>query len=136
MCASGAGESYFCSWRPSWSSRLWFSGGDSFAPFAIAAGYIAGYAVWARIMVAGLAPTEEKLSAREIALGHPALYSPLLLWPLEIVALVFVLGGLVLLIEDPVDWPTAVGAIVFFGLCAASFAYVLIVGASRRRSGA
>lgn len=116
-------------------AALIFQNRNSFTPYSIAIGYIAAYAVWTRFAVAGLAPTQEKMSAREIMATHPRLYSPLLLWPLEIAALIFVLGGLAVLIMDPSDWPTALGAIVFFGLCAASFAYMLVVRASLRRSG-
>lgn len=113
-----------------------FQGQGSFTLYAVAVGYIGAYAVWTRFAVAGLAPTQEKISAQEIMAAHPRLYSPFLLWPLQIGALIFVLGGVVVLIKNPSDWPTALGAIVFFGLCAASFAHMLVIRASLRRSGA
>jgi hypothetical protein len=46
---------------------------------------------------------------------------------------VFVVLGLVILVVDPDNWPTALGSIVFFGLCAGFAARLLML---RRRAGA
>jgi uncharacterized membrane protein YbhN (UPF0104 family) len=108
---------------------------DPFALYAVAAGYIAAYAAWTRFQVAGLLPAQERLTMREVMALHPKAYSPFLLWPLEIGALLFVIGGIVVLMKDPSHWSSELGGIVFFGLCAASFAYMLVLRTSLHRPG-
>ena len=108
---------------------------DPFALYAVAAGYIAAYAMWTRFAVAGLLPAQERLTMREVIGSHPKAYSPFLLWPLEIGALLFVIGGIVVLMKDPSHWSSELGGIVFFGLCAVSFAYMLVLRASLQSPG-
>ncbi len=108
---------------------------DPFAPYAVAGGYIAAYAVWTRFAVAGLLPAQERLTMREFIVSHPKVYSPFLLWPLEIAALFFVIVGIVILVKDSSHWPSTLSGVVFFGLCAASFAYLLVLRVSLHRSG-
>ncbi len=103
---------------------------NPFAPYILAAAFIAAYAVWTHFAVAGLQRTEERLTLREIMVSHPKVYSPWLLWPLEIGALLFVIGGLVILMKDPSHWPSTLSGVIFFVLCAASFAHILVVRAS------
>jgi hypothetical protein len=56
------------------------------------------------------------------------------LWLLQIGALAFVAFGILILVVDPDNWPTALGAIVFFGLCA-GFATRLLVLLRRAATG-
>jgi hypothetical protein len=105
------------------------------APYSIAVGYVAAYAVWTRFTLAGLPTARERLTMREVVASHPKAYSPFLLWPLEIVALLFVVGGILVVLKDPSPSLSEFGGIVFFGLCAAVFAYMLVLRASLRRSG-
>lgn len=104
------------------------------APLSIVIGYAAAYAVWTRFTLAGLPTAQERLTMREVVALHPKAYSPFLLWPLEIGALLFVIGGIVVVLKAPNPSPSDFGGIVFFGLCAAVFAYMLVLRASLRRS--
>lgn len=105
-----------------------------FAPYYVAAAYAAAYGVWARFAVGGLLPTDEKLTMREFMVSHPKVYSPFILWPLEIASLVFVIGGIVMLVKDASSWQSTLSGVVFFSFCAAVFAYVLVLRASLHRS--
>jgi hypothetical protein len=65
------------------------------------------------------------------ALGHNAK----VLWLLEIGALAFVGIGAFIFVFDPANGLTGIGSMLFFGLCAAVFAFMLVVRSNRLRSG-
>ena len=50
----------------------------------------------------------------------------MVLWALEILSLLFVAGGIVMLVFEPSRWLVALGAILFFGLCAVVYAIMLM----------
>jgi hypothetical protein len=93
--------------------------------------YIAFYVSWVLYLLRGRQPSHERLSLRESMATQAREHSPTLLWVLEICSIVFVAGSLFILISNPGKWPTATGGIVFFGICAASFAFMLVM---RRRT--
>jgi hypothetical protein len=48
------------------------------------------------------------------------------LWFLEAMSLGFVAAGVVILVVDPANWLPALASTIFFGMCAAMFAYQLL----------
>ena len=52
--------------------------------------------------------------------------SPALLWTFLIVSIAFVLASVFILIATPDKWPVAIAGMVFFGACAAVFAFMLV----------
>jgi predicted lysophospholipase L1 biosynthesis ABC-type transport system permease subunit len=80
---------------------------------------------WTRHLARGLQPSSERLSMTESITAQARAHGPVGLWVLEIASLVFVAGGLIILIADPDNWMIALGTIAFFGLCAAVFATML-----------
>ena len=67
---------------------------------------------------------------REVALAHGALA----LWSMEILSLAFIAMGVFILVIEPGKWLRALATIVFFGLCAGVFAFMLVI--RRQRAGA
>ena len=88
------------------------------------------YAVWISFEVRKLQRTDEKMNYIEGYTNIARLMPGWLLWTFEIVSLMFVAGGVIMLIVEPRRWLAALGAILFFGLCAAVYAIMLM----RRRS--
>ena len=86
---------------------------------------VALYAIWALYQTRGLAPSDERISMRENMAKQAQLHGARGLWVLEIIALVFVAGGVAMLAIDPSQWLAALGSIVFFGGCAVVFARML-----------
>jgi hypothetical protein len=85
------------------------------------------YLVWSRSLVARLQPARDRLRFRETSTAQARAFGPLVLWILEIAALAFVALGVALWLTDPTSRLLAIGTIAFFGLCAASGAYLLVV---------
>lgn len=102
-----------------------FLGGAAILPVLTSA-----YAIWARSQCRQLHQTDEKLTLSESVAGQARAHSAVGLWLLEVGALTFVGVGVLILIVDPRNWLVATGSIVFFGLCAVMFAWMLI---NRRR---
>ena len=98
---------------------------------AVALLVIVFYLVWSRSLVARLQPAEDRLRWRETSAAQARAFGPFALWFLEIAALAFVAIGIALLLTDPTSRLLAIGTIAFFGLCAASGAYLLVL---RRRT--
>ena len=94
---------------------------------AVALLVIVFYLVWSRSLVARLQPAEDRLRWRETSAAQARAFGPFALWFLEIVALAFVAVGIALLLTDPTSRLLAIGTIAFFGLCAASGAYLLVL---------
>jgi len=90
------------------------------------------YAVWSRSLRAGLQGTDQRMSLRESFISQANAYSALTLWLLIIGALAFVAMGVMLLIFDNEGRLMTLLAIVFFGLCAASGIYMMLL---RQRTG-
>jgi hypothetical protein len=90
------------------------------------------YAVWSRYLLRRLQRSDERLSLQEAMTSQAHQFGPVVLWLLEIVALAFVAGGILVFIVDPPNRLIALVSTVFFGLCAAKFAHMLVL--RRRRA--
>jgi hypothetical protein len=101
------------------------------ASFVIAALVIAAYAAWTPYLVRGLQPSDVRLSRQESMTTQARMHGAVGLWLLQIASLVFVAGGVAMLVLEPDRWLTALAGIVFFGLCAAVGARMLML---RRRA--
>jgi hypothetical protein len=96
------------------------------AGFIAAAAMIAFYCGWMRYVLRSLRPSAERLTVRESMITQARAQSPVLLWTFLIVSIAFVLASLFILIVTPDKWPVAIAGMVFFGACAAVFAFMLI----------
>jgi hypothetical protein len=83
--------------------------------------------LWARSLAKRLQPSEERLSLQETWTTQARLFGPVGLWLLEVLSLVFVAGGIAILVFNPSDWLNGLFAAVFFGACAAVFARMLFL---------
>jgi hypothetical protein len=92
---------------------------------------ISFYLGWMRYLLRGLHQSDERLSLQDSMTSQARAHSATGLWLLQIGALVFVALGIVMLVVDPDNWPTALGSIVFFGVCAGFAARLLVL---RRRA--
>jgi hypothetical protein len=101
---------------------------QSYIPVAIVAVLImAFYLVWVRFLLRGLQPSTERLSLQEATTTQARTHSAGFLWLMEILSLALVAGGIAMLIFEPGEWPMALLATCFFGLCAAFAAYMLVM---------
>jgi hypothetical protein len=89
------------------------------------------YLVWVSYLLRGLQPSEERLTLRESLTSQALAQSAVALWSLEIASLAFVGIGVFILVVEPGKWPAALATITFFGLCAAAFAFMLVVRRDR-----
>jgi hypothetical protein len=109
------------------------------AAIIIAALLLGFYLVWMRSLLPRLQPSDERLSLQESMTSQARQYSAMGLWLLEVAALAFVCGGILILIFDPSNWLIALPSIGFFGLCAVAFARMLFLrgraGTPRRGGG-
>lgn len=69
----------------------------------------------------------ERLSLQESVTSQARAHSLVGLWLLEIAALVFVGGGILMFIGDPGSRLIALASIIFFGLCAAKVTHMLVL---------
>jgi hypothetical protein len=97
------------------------------ALFVVSALAVGAYAVFTRHLVDGLERTDEKLYLRECLASEARTFGTSTLWLLEMGALAFVISGIVILVVDTSKWLPALGTILFFGLGAAQFAYLLVL---------
>jgi len=93
----------------------------------IAAVLIAVYVVWTSFATRGLAPSDERLSLTESMTTQARTHNVGVLWALEIVSLLFVAGGIFILMVDPASRLLALVGIGFFGMCAIAFARMLML---------
>jgi len=98
---------------------------------ALIAFYIAFYISWVLSLLRGLQPSRERLSLWKSMATQAREHNPMLQWVGEICSIGFVAASLFVLIFNPGRSSAATGRIVFFGVCAASFAFMLVV---RRRT--
>ena len=105
------------------------SGFRAFITSAVVAGVcIVFYAIWASRQVAGLQPAGEAMSFRESSAAQARdIRSARALWLLEICSLLFVAAGIFMYLTDPAKWPMALVTTIFFGCCAASIGYMILV---------
>ena len=96
------------------------------AGFIVSAAMIAFYCVWMRYVLRSLRPSAERLTIRESMITQARAQSPVLLWTFLIVSIAFVLASVFILIVTPDKWPVAIAGMVFFGACAAVFAFMLV----------
>ncbi len=85
------------------------------------------YAVWMAYRLRGLQPSDERLSWRESMTSQALTHSTVVLWLMESCSLAFVGAGAFIFVFDPANWLTGIGSMLFFGLCAAVFAFMLVV---------
>jgi hypothetical protein len=107
----------------------------------IAAGSFAGYVV--QVVVAALLVTfylawmwhalrrlkdsGERLSLQESMTSQAHAHGVVVLWLLEISAFALVGCGIFMFVVDPSQWFVALASIIFFGLCAAKIARMLVL---------
>jgi hypothetical protein len=104
--------------------------GNYLGAVAFGVALIIFYALWTRVLLRGLVPTDERLSFNDSMTSQSLHHGPVVLWALEAVSLIFVVTGLFILVADRDNWIVALASIVFFGACAAVFARMLLI---RRR---
>jgi hypothetical protein len=92
---------------------------------------IAYYFTWVSFRLRSLQPSDERLSWRESMTSQALAHSAVVLWSLEIASLAFVGIGVFVLVIEPDKWPRALASVAFFGLCAAVFAYMLVLRSRR-----
>jgi hypothetical protein len=97
----------------------------------IAALLVTFYLAWMWYVLRRLQYSGESLSLQESMTSQARAYGVVVLWLLEIGSLAFVAGGIFMLVVDPRQWLVALASIVFFGLCAAKAARMLVL---RRRT--
>jgi hypothetical protein len=101
------------------------------AAFGIAAILILFYFGWARYLMRGLQPSEERMSLNESMATQAVHHGAIGLWVLEIISLLFVAIGLFMFFTDPSGHLLALGSIIFFGFCAVVLMRMIML---RRRS--
>jgi hypothetical protein len=89
------------------------------------------YLVWARFLLRGLQPSYERLSMEESMTTQAVTHNAAFLWVMVIVALLFVAAGVLMLVFDPDNWPIALASTIFFALCAAVMARMLVLRSRR-----
>jgi Ca2+/Na+ antiporter len=97
------------------------------APLAAAALLVCFYLVWMRRVLPRLQRSDEKLSLQESMTSQARAHGAVSLWLLEIVSIALVVAGVAMLVFDPGSRLTALACTVFFGLCAAKIARLLIL---------
>jgi hypothetical protein len=85
------------------------------------------YAVWMAYLLPRLGASDERLSLEESMMSQALTHNATTLWLLEIGSLAFVGAGAFIFIFDPANWLTGISSMLFFGLCAAVFAFMLVV---------
>jgi hypothetical protein len=85
------------------------------------------YLAWTRYLLQGLQPSDERLSLRESMTSQAREQSPILLWVAEIGSIVLVAASILIFAFDPGNWLVATAGLVFFGLCAASITFMLVL---------
>src|SRR4051812_5384017 len=101
------------------------------ASIVIAVLLVAFYFIWVSYLLRGLQASDEKLSWRESITSQAHAHSAVALWSLQVVSLGFVGIGVFILVVEPGKWLKALAAVVFFGLCAAVFAFMLVLRSRR-----
>jgi hypothetical protein len=107
------------------------------------ASLITAHLVWARNshrarmrdLLRGVQPSHERVGQEYSLASQARTQSAVVMWSVEIASLVFVGGGVGILVTNPGQWLPALAAIGFFGLCAAVTTYMLVLrwrGASAR----
>ena len=91
------------------------------------------HAFGAWYLARGLQPSDHRLSLKESFVSQSRAHSAVSLWFFEIASLLLMGSGVLMLLTDPDDRLTAVGCIVFFGICTAVFTMQLV---QRRRQSA
>jgi Ca2+/Na+ antiporter len=97
------------------------------APLAAAAVLVCFYLGWMWRVLPRLQRSDEKLSLQESMTSQAQAHGAVMLWVLEIASILFVITGVVMLVFDPGSRLTALACTVFFGLCAAKIARLLVL---------
>lgn len=97
------------------------------ASFIVTAAMLALYLGWMQFLLRSLRPSDERLTIWESMTTQARAQSPLLLWTCLIASIAFVVGSLFILIVTPDKWPVAIAGIVFFGVGAAVFGFMLVL---------
>jgi Ca2+/Na+ antiporter len=85
------------------------------------------YLAWMWYLLRRLKNSGEKLSLQESMTSQATAYGAVVLWLLEIATLALVCGGIFMFVADRSQWLVALGATIFFGLCAAMIARMLVL---------
>lgn len=101
------------------------------AGLVVAAVLIVLYVARTLYLLRGMQPSDERLSLQESLTAQASAHNPTTLWLLEIASLAFVGMGIFLFLAEPDNRLIALATIAFFGFCAASIAFMLVV---RRRT--
>jgi hypothetical protein len=92
------------------------------------------HVAWAHVQSRRLSRANERLSLGESLAAQSRAQSTVILWLLELGSLAFVGGGVFIVLADHKKWLLAAATIVFFGACAASYAWMLVVKRRGTRS--
>jgi len=87
----------------------------SLAIFYILPFYMLGYVLWMNKKIKGLPISPDKLTFADSTSNSARSLNLTTLWLLEIIALLFVLGGISILVARPKQWIVGLSAVVFFG---------------------
>jgi len=109
------------------AAPAFFRADNLMVPFALAGVSVAFYVAWMCVLLPRLGTTDEALSLRESMSSQARAHGPVILWLLTIASLVFVAGGILMLIAEPHSWLVALAAILFFGFCAAVSIRMLVL---------
>jgi len=85
--------------------------------FIVAAVLMLFYVAWTPFLKRGLQPSAERMSVRDNIATQARIHNKGMLWAMEIASIVFVAGGIAMLIFDPRQWMIALLSIVLFGFC-------------------
>jgi hypothetical protein len=125
-----------------WQIKAWFVFGIGIGIAAfhfeypigviLMAAWCVGYLGWTLYVPRNMQPSDKQPSLRERVAARARAYGPAALWMVEIIAILFVVGGLFILSVSPAkDWLLVIPPIIFFGAGAIAFGFMLAV---RRRA--
>ena len=83
--------------------------------------YFLGYTIWIKKQTTGLTVSSEKLTFSDATTNSSRSHNLITLWLAEIGAVLFVIAGIIILVNSPKKWIIGLLGIVFFGLCAYIF---------------
>ena len=105
--------------------------GGYVVPIAVGALLMTLYLAWMWHLLRRLKASDVRMSLQESMTAQAQASGAVVLWLLEIATLALVCGGIFMFVADPSQWLVALGVTIFFGLCAAMFARMLVL---RRRT--
>jgi hypothetical protein len=97
------------------------------APLAAGALLVGFYLTWMWRVLPRLKRSDEKLSLQESMTSQARAHGPVVLWLLEIVAVLLFVASVVMLVFDPGSRLPGLACTVFFGFCLAKITRLLML---------